>query len=446
MITIPSPIFSLDKDIKFQESNYTLTINKDNSVASLQLNSSDWNHWQNNGLDYGTTTNKTVQYIYNHFKDDFDFIVFVSNNARGAQKGIRYSGRHIAIKQDVKGLGKSTYDYTSRWHSDGKLQSIVHLPELNYIEIGPFLHEFAHHWANSYIESNVSGHFGDACVGLKFGGQLGGCAIESIESLGNNQYRLSNGRNQSTSFHGNSNGGNGVPYSELELYLMGFIPKEDVPNIVFFENLNKQGSWPNFTYHASKKTERTIENLIQTHGARIPNSTESQKRFKILTVVLTPQALSNSQWSTINRTVEDMNSKTVNNDGTFNFYEATGGRGELDMINLSRSVIGQPDYSSSSEIISSSSEGPTPIEEINSPNFFELSFIDHQISLNLKESSDIEVNIFDLRGKELVNIKMGQLSEGQHKLGSTLNPRSLLIYKIKINGHDYVGKIKADIK
>lgn len=78
-------------------------------------------------------------------------------------------------------------------------------------------------------------------------------------------------------------------FSPLDLYLMGMIPKEQVPPILLIDNpaidktqLPQLGA----TVSGTAKTV-TIDDIIAAEGARIPDSTTAQKRFDVGFVLLT---------------------------------------------------------------------------------------------------------------------------------------------------------------
>jgi len=163
--------------------------------------------------------------VYSHLKDDFDFII-VASNQRDVQAA-SYSGTFFNVKNDIGGIGKGNFDNTSLYGSSGRLQGAIHLISTDGLTGGPSLHEIAHHWANSMrsVPTAVGGHWGYANIG----GQLGGWQPGSLEWLGGIEYRARNPRTGNYgSFGGFANGGNGLPYSSFELYVMGLIPPEQV--------------------------------------------------------------------------------------------------------------------------------------------------------------------------------------------------------------------------
>jgi len=80
-------------------------------------------------------------------------------------------------------------------------------------------------------------------------------------------------------------------YSSLDLYLMGMIPKEQVSPMLLIDNtaIDKTQLPQLGATITGTATTVTIDDIITAEGQRIPNSTNSQKEFKIGYVLLTQQ-------------------------------------------------------------------------------------------------------------------------------------------------------------
>ena len=77
-------------------------------------------------------------------------------------------------------------------------------------------------------------------------GQLGGFNQSSLEDLGNNQYSVD-------PFGAFANGGNSVPYNELELYLMGMTPINSVNEFDLFNDITSlEVTNSKYTFTANK--------------------------------------------------------------------------------------------------------------------------------------------------------------------------------------------------
>ena len=92
-----------------------------------------------------------------------------------------------------------------------------------------------------------------------------------------------------------ANRGNGVKYGNFELYLMGLIPPSEVEDIVYFGNVTQSSDdlnnrcsdeeWCPIFHSTSKKT-LSITQLEQNYGKRDPDSSQSQKSFNAMVMMI----------------------------------------------------------------------------------------------------------------------------------------------------------------
>lgn len=93
------------------------------------------------------------------------------------------------------------------------------------------------------------------------GGQLG--SFDKLIGLGNNNYK---GRfNNEDGFGTFANGGNGLPYGNLELYLMGLIGAEELETVQVTVNPEFGNAVGEFM--ADQIDSYTSEDLTNGHGA-----------------------------------------------------------------------------------------------------------------------------------------------------------------------------------
>jgi len=285
--------------------------------------------------------------IYSKFNDDFDFIFYVLNSTSIGQLG--FSGRMMPVRIDCANAdiyvpkGGNTENY-EKWGSDNKLKGVIYFPLYNAIKDGPSLHELAHQWG-AKVSPDVLGHWGASNAG----GQLGG--FKYVKALGNNQYQGSITGDWDRGFGKDGYSKNVYPYSDIELYLMGFKSAQDLRNSNFKLDvyLNNGAAPKSVTsdgiFTADKINSYTIDDLMKNFGGkeRDPNSSKSQKNFKVLTVFL---SLTDTVGQTIfsdrtNKIVEDINwftQKTEYSGGYYNFYQATNKVGSIDAGGLKNSV------------------------------------------------------------------------------------------------------------
>ena len=339
-----------------------ITIHSNQRVVSLQMDQENYDSWIKNNefsgdyLDFYTFNEggnkrirKTlVKNLYTMFKDEFDFILFVLNESKSPNE---ISAEYISVSNNVEGIGKAKFDYSSQYGSAGKLKGVIQFNALTQeIFDQCFLHELMHNWGNYLLETGFEdqGHWG--FIGGSNNGQLGGFKQSSLEELGHNRYKVA-------SFGFDANNGNNVPYSELELYLMGMIPLNAVnPFDVFsFDEVNLEEFLkqtvaqhtfiPNSfnTFQASIRTKYDQNKLLETaKGPRIPSSATSQKHFRVLTVVLTPKPLTDLQWNTVDKIAEKLEFNGSDNaHNSYNFWEATRGNGTIQTGDLKSLLLTQ---------------------------------------------------------------------------------------------------------
>ena len=261
--------------------------------------------------------------FHEDYPDEFDYLVFVSNlPTRDHNQHYTYYGIHRGVQNAVSGIGLRVFG------SGGTLKSIVHLPYRTAILRGPMLHELLHAWANFAVPTGVRYHWGFSSAN----GQLGGFDLDNLVNHGGGRY--SAGR-----FGTVANGGNSVPYSPIELYLAGFIPPWEVPDLW----VAKDGQWTderdasdNRIFSASDIETWSVQRIVAEHGARVPDWTSSQKSFRAAVVLLADEQFTATP--TILRELADA-VRTFSHPGpdsrrSFNFWEATGGRATLKMDDL----------------------------------------------------------------------------------------------------------------
>jgi hypothetical protein len=279
-------------------------------VVNYILSKNEYDKYLEDEGDFTLITKK----VYAHFKDDFDF-VFVLSNEQDVPEGL-YAGISYKVQNDVEGIGMGIYDGSGSYGSEGRLKSAIHMPVPSFIRNGPFLHEIVHYWGNQgFIPTTVGGHWGYSNVG----GQLGG--FDEVIAQGNNTYQ---GKLEGANGFGTfANGGNSVPYGNLELYLMGLIGADELHEVQYADNPESQG-FGMFT--ADEIITLTPAQLVAEHGNRVPTPEYAQKEFNAITVVLSHEKMSESDLTTISSNLENFARKSAPDsswNGLYNFWQAT---------------------------------------------------------------------------------------------------------------------------
>ena len=276
--------------------------------------------------------------FFAHYEDAFDYLMVFSNLTESELLDhiYDYGGAHYSVQNDVEGTGKKMYSENQEWGSAGRLNAILHFPWNGALLSGPSLHEIMHSWANHAIPAPV--WCGSHWAFSSANGQLGGFDRANLVDHGGGRYSAG-------TFGISHNGANFVPYSPIELYFAGLIPPSEVPELWVAED----GTWlkdasgnpvygdsgPIFT--ASKVSTWSIERIVAEHGARIPDSNQSQKEFRAA-LILVVDPLHPARQSTLNdlsEAVQQFTHAGKDEHWGYNFWEATGGRATLTMDGLS---------------------------------------------------------------------------------------------------------------
>ena len=338
-IIIPLLIWIACDDNKVSDNDYNtlheFVLHSNNRVSSLLMTESEYDIWINeDGFSDPSIRVPLVQDVYERFEDKYDFIFFVLNE-ESIPENLYYYGKLIGVSNNVQGIGMNDYDYSPDYGSSGKLKAVMQLTGLEFLQTGPALHELAHQWANYALPThnvnelgmNVTsypywGHWG--FTGGSSPGQLGGFNQSSLIENGNSSYTVDY-------FGAFANGGNGVPYNELELYLMGMLPITSVSPFDMFTDITSLAideSTYDLTFTAARTTY-THTSLEDSLGSRIPSIDNSQKEFKLLVIIITDTPLSDDEWNKADATAEWFSHKGDDGSNLYNFWEATNGIGSI---------------------------------------------------------------------------------------------------------------------
>lgn len=307
----PDPQNPTTGAISFEE-NFVL--NEERSFTNFVLPTAEYNKFITGDGDLRLISNK----VYEYLTDDFDYIIILS--VESSQPDGLFFGRSSSVSNSVEGLGGSTFDNTASYGSEGRLKSIIYMPRVEYVRNGPFLHEIAHTWANkNFLPTTVGGHWGYASVG----GQLGG--FDELVNLGGNSYQ---GRlNGGDGFGTFANGGNAIPYGNLELYLMGLIGADELEAVQVAVNPEAGSSFGQFTVNAIETY--TPQDMVVANGARVPNHMNSQKEFRALTVIISKELMNAERMEAAHSYLDNFSRPAAPDDswGTLNnFWLATEGK------------------------------------------------------------------------------------------------------------------------
>ena len=273
-----------------------------------------------------------VERLYSYFKDEFDFLLFLSNLDWREDERRRYLGAYFFRKNDVRGIGEPIHK------SEQRLQGFIHFSYYYAIGNGPTLHELMHRWANAVV-SKYQPHWGLTSAD----GILGGFNIDDLVDNGDGTYYFANGFSES------GEALNSKPYSPIELYLAGFIGADDVPDLLELKGVRvlyddgkaRRTEDGSLLFEVDEMVTHTIEDLAAEHGWRVPHHTVAQRDFRAAAILLVDarRPATKERLDTISANVAWFSNAAEDDASGFNFYEATGGRGTMKMDDLSAASL-----------------------------------------------------------------------------------------------------------
>jgi hypothetical protein len=374
---------------------HTIEIHPNGRVASILMTPAEYNSWiSNDDFNNSTISEPLISDIYQKFEDDFDFIFLILNEAT-QPSNLTYAGQLNRVSNTIEGTGVPVFDDSSNFGSAGKLKSLMQLTQIDFLLYGPTSHEILHNWGNFVIPSEAVSDFGTNLTSFPLGGhwgftggntkgQLGGFDQNTLVDNGNGSYTVD-------TFGLNANGGNSVPYNDIELYLMGMIPLSEVTAFDGFTTItsiadNGNDTW---TFEATKTnyTPASLNTLLEN---RVPSFTTAQKDFKALVLVITDAPLTTAEWDRVDTDAESYSRTSDNSSFLYNFWEATRGLGTIEMHNLESSTLGL-------DAIALNNIGIYP-----NPTSAKVTIE----NLNVQE-----VSLYNLIGQEITNFKVHNTSE-----------------------------------
>lgn len=230
-----------------------------------------------------------AQYFKNH--GDADFMVFLST-FNYAMPETTAQGFYLPVKNDVQGINQPIMDNSGLFGSTGKLQGTIDLGNVTSLAGNPYgpkldetltvlNHELMHRYGAYVRFKNLDGTMDSSLLGKD--SSHWSYLLDSKGSLMYGNGWKDNGDGTFTSIAKQSS------YSPLDLYLMGMVPKEQVPSMLLIENASiDKTQLPHLgdTITGTAKTV-TIDDIIAAEGERISNAATAQKQFNVGFVLLT---------------------------------------------------------------------------------------------------------------------------------------------------------------
>ena len=233
----------------------------------------------------------TEEFFKTH-KDEYDFIVIFSN-FDFQMPDAEAKAFYLHVKNDIQGIGNPFSDNSFLFGSNGKLQGIIDMGNIATLTVDPIdpkfentlsilAHEQMHRWG-AYVkfkDSNGNYQYIPFGKGRATTGAI--CSIHMVRCS-----MATSGRTTATAHLRPSP--HQKYYSPLDLYLMGFYDKSQVPLMLLIENPDIDPARMPETGATITGTPRyiSIDDIIAAEGERIPDHSDSQKNFKTAFIFIT---------------------------------------------------------------------------------------------------------------------------------------------------------------
>ncbi len=325
---------------QFDCSQYSVSVDPGNNLVALTV--------ARNGLP-STASEETLKewtacvLRSGNIAGRYEHIMFVNDENRQPASAV-YSGRSFLVSNFDQGLGIPQFENWSDWGVTGSLRSVMHFPSIESFVVGPKLHELAHAWGAFVLEgdeaSGQRGHWAFSSAN----GQLGGFDRQYLRYLGPvgscpQAFAASRSPLDPANpfFSAGGYGGDDMPYSLIELYLMGLADASELPattivmpGAYYIETGSLQFCAPN-----GFREYPTREWLQGRYGPRVPDAFNSQFSRNLLVVKvgdlfgsLDPETVRFNELMACE--VQDFVKQGPNRLASdFNYWEATLGRGVI---------------------------------------------------------------------------------------------------------------------
>ncbi len=239
--------------------------------------------------------------FYERFADEYDFLyVFTEAEVPNAPGGVF---RHVRVP-DIPEIGLSPREFPE-FGSEARLRGAIAVNSYTGGN-GPTIHETFHYWSMFLdrrfgfgvdADNDFGNHWGLAGVLGQHGGFDPG-TVECLDPAGqpppcavgeDGKQRLS-----IAAFGPTANGGDGLPFAPIELYLLGVLPAAEVPSPFMviegghFEMFDEATQRLHFTVDGVR--EVSMDEIVAFHGER-PPATDEERSFRGVFVVFSAAPL-----------------------------------------------------------------------------------------------------------------------------------------------------------
>ncbi len=332
----------------------------------------------NQGIDLG----RAVSRLYDFLPDAYDFVTV--RPSFSMSNGL--AGFNIIVNNQIDGIGVARKDSSADFGGARQLRSATFI---NFLPVGPHVHEIAHTWSNflDLFESRSWGaHWGASDVG----GVLGGYA--SFDEVEPGIYEIPFAA--LNSFWGGK-------LSMLELYLMGLVGPELVPEHMVLQNWAVQSFDGETLLMSGRLNTVSVEEIVKAEGRRTPSHEQAPREFRMATIVVSPDLLNPTELTWFDRQAAFVGSD-IDND--LAFAAATGYRATLDTRLDAVSTA----------VLETTTETPDVFALVtNYPNPFNSTTI---LTFAFDAPSQVSLTIYDVTGRRVRTLVRRTLQPGQHSI------------------------------
>ncbi len=245
-----------------------------------------------------------AQTVLRHFEDQYTHIVTFLDFPFALLGGGAIAFE-VTVKNPTRGIGQSVYDSSGAFGSSGALESFVQMGSLQQYHANPDRKKFGT-LSSMDIVAHETGHRWLATARFR---DASGSVSQDL--LGRQRAHWSFHKDSDASvMEGNEFSDNGdgtfttlvrdASYSPLDLYLMGMIGEEEVPEFFYVDNASgpPADSAPDFGVTIrGKRVDVGIDAVVSAIGKRRPSVEEAPKDFRMAFVLLARKGEEPSQES-----------------------------------------------------------------------------------------------------------------------------------------------------
>ncbi|MBT5207480.1 MAG: hypothetical protein HOH21_09175 [Acidimicrobiaceae bacterium] len=266
---------ALDDGPAFGGGTLAASVDGSGAFLSIQVGSTDWPAWQAVRIEEGWAQTAVLTAIRDEVPGDIDFVYVLHDNEVAPDTWQDWIGRFSRFSNSAEGLGLGELILDVSVPIDGLL-GIVVSPTADFAH-RLFLHETLHAWGQDVMPSMTPSHWDGVAIEAALGG------YGYVQDLGGGRYlRDLTWMNEEQ-----------IPsLPPIELYLMGLVGPDDVPPLEWYSDVVVMEETVAGTVISARKNVTTIEEIIVTFGPRFPDHTTSQRDFRGVVAIITPDGLS----------------------------------------------------------------------------------------------------------------------------------------------------------